>query len=146
MPFYKKVYFSQNDLKVFGLIIEEIKNKYPYECSGGQVQRVAIARALVSEPSIIVADEPTGNLDSHNSFELLELLKKLNQEGISILMVTHDSFVASYSSKLLFLKDGEISDIIERENMSQNEYYDTIESMNLLEIKKIYFDKKNEVN
>lgn len=61
-------------------------------------------------------------------------------------MVTHDSFVASYSSKLLFLKDGEISDIIERENMSQNEYYDTIESMNLLEIKKIYFDKKNEVN
>ena len=128
------------------LDIEEIKNKYPYECSGGQVQRVAIARALVSEPSIIVADEPTGNLDSHNSFELLELLKKLNQEGISILMVTHDSFVASYSSKLLFLKDGEISDIIERENMSQNEYYDTIESMNLLEIKKIYFDKKNEVN
>ena len=61
-------------------------------------------------------------------------------------MVTHDSFVASYSSKLLFLKDGEISDIIERENMSQNEYYDTIESMNLLEIKKIHFDKKNEVN
>lgn len=71
-------------------------------------------------------------------------MKKLNQEGISILMVTHDSFVASYSSKLLFLKDGEIRDIIERENMSQNEYYDTIESMNLLEIKKIYFDKKSE--
>lgn len=61
-------------------------------------------------------------------------------------MVTHDSFVASYSSKLLFLKDGEISDIIERENMSQNEYYDTIESKNLLEIKKIYFNKKNEGN
>lgn len=143
----KETHFEEKIDKILKqLNIEEIKDKYPYECSGGQVQRVAIARALVSEPSIIVADEPTGNLDSHNSFELLELLKKLNQEGISILMVTHDSFVASYSSKLLFLKDGEISDIIERENMSQNEYYDTIESMNLLEIKKIYFNKKNEGN
>ena len=132
-------------LNNLGLGDEEI-NRNVLQLSGGQQQRVAIARTLVADSPVILADEPTGNLDSHNSFELLELLKKLNQEGISILMVTHDSFVASYSSKLLFLKDGEISDIIERENMSQNEYYDTIESMNLLEIKKIYFDKKNEVN
>lgn len=81
--------------------VEMILNKYPSECSGGQRQRAAICRALVTKPKLIVADEPTGNLDSKNSHELLSLFRDLNvNSGVSILMVTHDPKIASYSSKL----------------------------------------------
>ena len=74
--------------------VDELLDKYPSECSGGQRQRASIARALVTNPKLIVADEPTGNLDSKNSHDLLELFKKLNEEeGVSILMVTHDSMI-----------------------------------------------------
>ena len=106
------------------LEITHIINKYPDECSGGQRQRAAIAKALVNHPKLIVADEPTGNLDSENSHDLLKLFRKLNQEDkVTILMVTHDSMIASYSKKLLFIKDGELETTIEKGNMSQKEFF-----------------------
>ena len=88
------------------LDIESLLNKYPHECSGGQQQRVAIARALIGNPKIIIADEPTGNLDSQNSHEILSIFKKMNENHITIVMVSHDPLIASYSSRLLYLKDG----------------------------------------
>jgi putative ABC transport system ATP-binding protein len=123
------------------LDVAHLLNKYPSECSGGQRQRVAIARALVTNPKLIVADEPTGNLDSKNSHELLELFKRLNnEEGVSILMVTHDSMIASYSSKLLYIKDGVISDTVERGNLSQKEYFYKIVDVNSVESQKLFVD------
>ena len=114
--------------------------KYPVECSGGQRQRAAIARALVTNPRLIVADEPTGNLDSQNSHELLELFKQLNDEGVSILMVTHDYMIASYSKKLLYIKDGSIAETIERNNMTQKEYFYNIVDINSMESQKLFMD------
>lgn len=106
------------------LNISEILEKFPIECSGGQKQRAAAARALITEPKIIVADEPTGNLDTKNSHELLGILKDRNEkEGIAILMVTHDSMVASYSKKLVFLRDGKIDETIERGELNQKEFF-----------------------
>ena len=111
----------------------------PNQLSGGQRQRVAIARALVNKPSIILADEPTGNLDSKNSHEILSLFKELNEkEGVSILMVTHDSKIASYSSKLLYIKDGIIDRTIEREGLSQKEYFYKIVDINSSESQELF--------
>ncbi len=119
----------------------ELLDKYPNECSGGQRQRAAIARALVTNPKLIVADEPTGNLDSKNSHDLLELFKKLNdEEGVSILMVTHDSMIASYSKKLLYIKDGQIDETIERKDMSQKDYFYKIVDANSVESQKLFVD------
>lgn len=112
------------------LKITPLLNKYPMECSGGQRQRVAIARALVTQPNLIVADEPTGNLDSQNSHELMMLFERLNQEGTTILMVTHDALVASYSKKLLYISDGEIKETLERHGASKNEYFNQIVAVN----------------
>lgn len=121
------------------LDVEMILNKYPSECSGGQRQRAAICRALVTNPKIIIADEPTGNLDSKNSHELLSLFRDLNiNEGVSILMVTHDSKIASYSSKLLYIKDGVIDETIERQNMSQKEYFYKIVDINSTESQALF--------
>lgn len=123
------------------LNVHQLLNKYPYECSGGQRQRAAIARALVTNPKLIVADEPTGNLDSQNSHELLELFKQLNdQDGVSILMVTHDSMIASYSQKLLYIKDGEIEETIERGHLSQKDYFYKIVDVNSVESQKLFVD------
>lgn len=106
------------------LDIKEILDKFPHQCSGGQRQRAASARALITEPKLIVADEPTGNLDSKNSHELLKVLKQLNEEeGITIIMVTHDSLIASYSKSLIFLKDGKINKTVHREGLSQKEFF-----------------------
>ena len=106
------------------LNIDSLLNKVPLECSGGQRQRTAIARALINDPGIIVADEPTGNLDSENSEELMELFEKMNKEnGTTIVMVTHDAYVASFTSRLIFIRDGAVSSEISRENMSQDEYF-----------------------
>jgi len=106
------------------LDIEELVDKFPNECSGGQRQRVAIARALANEPTLIVADEPTGNLDTKNSHDLLKLLKRLNEkENKTIVMVTHDSMIASYAKKLLFIRDGQIEQILEKKEMSQKEFF-----------------------
>lgn len=104
--------------------IAPLLDKYPTECSGGQCQRVAIARALITNPKLIVADEPTGNLDSKNSHEILCLLKELNQkEGVTILMVTHDAMIASYSKRLLFIMDGKIEQVLERNDARQKDFY-----------------------
>ena len=121
------------------LDVAQTLDKYPNECSGGQRQRVAICRALVTSPKLIVADEPTGNLDSKNSHEILSLFKELNEkEGVSILMVTHDSKIASYSSKLLYIKDGIIDRTIEREGLSQKEYFYKIVDINSSESQELF--------
>lgn len=119
--------------------VEMTLEKFPSECSGGQRQRVAICRALVTNPKIIIADEPTGNLDSKNSHEILSLFKELNEkEGVSILMVTHDAKIASYSTKLLYIKDGVIDCTIERKKMSQKEYFYQIVDMNSSESQELF--------
>ncbi|MER2192192.1 MAG: ABC transporter ATP-binding protein [Solibacillus sp.] len=107
--------------------INEILNQYPFQLSGGQKQRVACARALVTEPSIILADEPTGALDSKSSRLLLESFEKLNKEFHStILMVTHDSFTASYANRILFIKDGRIFTELIRGNDTRKEFFNKI--------------------
>lgn len=122
------------------LNIKEVLDKFPSECSGGQNQRAACARALISEPKLIIADEPTGNLDTKNSHEFLKIIGELNEEGITIVMVTHDNMIASYSKKLLFIRDGEIENILERGMLTQKEYFYKIvditskESQSLIDI------------
>lgn len=109
------------------LSIDELLNKYPSQCSGGQIQRVAISRALVAKPKIIIADEPTGNLDSKNSNEVMKLFKELNErDGITVLMVTHDSLTASFAHKVLYIKDGIIENTIERKGKKQKEFFEDI--------------------
>lgn len=104
--------------------IADLLDKYPTACSGGQCQRCAIARALITRPRLIVADEPTGNLDSKNSHEILQLLRDLNkQEGVTVLMVTHDAMIASYAKRLLFIRDGKIDTILEHGLLTQKEFY-----------------------
>ena len=83
---------------------------YPHQLSGGQQQRVAIARAVVGKPSIILADEPTGNLDSKNGMEVMQLLSELNEEGTTIVMVTHSKHDATYASRIINLFDGQVVD------------------------------------
>ena len=105
------------------LNIDKLLDKFPDECSGGEKQRAAICRALVTDPKLIIADEPTGNLDSKNSHELLQILRKMNQEqSKTIVMVTHDPQIASYSSKLIYITDGKVKEL-EKNNMSQKEYF-----------------------
>ena len=109
------------------------------ELSGGEQQRIAIARTMLKPCEIILADEPTGNLDSKNSHEILSLFKELNEkEGFSILMVTHDIKIASYSSKLLYIKDGIIDRTIEREGLSQKEYFYKIVDINSSESQELF--------
>ena len=88
--------------------IEALLGKYPYEISGGQKQRVAVARALITGPQLILADEPTGALDSRSSEELLTLFDQINGSGQTLLMVTHSVRAACYASRVLFIKDGEV--------------------------------------
>ncbi|MDR1567331.1 MAG: ATP-binding cassette domain-containing protein, partial [Streptococcaceae bacterium] len=88
-------------------------NVRPKHLSGGQQQRVAIARAIINQPSFIIADEPTGALDSKTSLEIMELFKQLNQDGVTIILVTHDVAMASYCSRVLHVLDGEIIDEVE---------------------------------
>ena len=99
---------------------------YPDELSGGEQQRVAIARALVNDPQLIIADEPTGNIDPELSYEIVDLLKGINECGTTILMVTHDAFSASYCSRILFLKDGEIFHELVKGAESRREFLNEI--------------------
>ena len=106
--------------------IEGLMGKYPYEVSGGQKQRAAVARALITHPKLILADEPTGALDSKSTDELLELFGKINQEGQTILMVTHSVKAANHASRVLFIKDGEVFHQIYRGNSSSEALYQKI--------------------
>lgn len=109
------------------LEINNILDKYPYQISGGQKQRVASARAIVTNPSLVLADEPTGALDSKAARLLLERFEKLNQEfNTTILMVTHDAFTASYANRILFIKDGEIFNEVIRGNDSRKDFFNRI--------------------
>lgn len=106
--------------------IYELLQKYPYEVSGGQKQRAAVARALITTPSIILADEPTGALDSKATDELLSLFSDINAEGQTILMVTHSVKAASHAGRVLFIKDGELFHQIYRGECSNEELYQKI--------------------
>lgn len=106
--------------------ITEILKKYPYEISGGQRQRVAVARALITEPKIILADEPTGALDSRATDELLRLFSEINNSGQTILMVTHSVKAASHAGRILFIKDGEVFHQIYRGDENDEEMYKKI--------------------
>ena len=106
--------------------LRELLRKYPYEVSGGQKQRAAVARAIITAPKIILADEPTGALDSKSSDELLELFKEINAGGQTILMVTHSVKAASSASRVLFIKDGEVFHQIYRGEDSEQELYQKI--------------------
>lgn len=109
------------------LNISDILEKFPYQMSGGQKQRIASARAIITKPSLVLADEPTGALDSKSSRILLEHFNELNQKlGATILMVTHDAFAASYASRVIFLKDGKIFNEIRRGDDSRKQFFDAI--------------------
>jgi len=133
---------EKNPKEIDGLIkkvaetleISEVLNKHPYEMSGGQQQRVACARAIVTDPSLILADEPTGALDSKSSRLLLESFERLNKDlEATILLVTHDAFTASYANRILFIKDGKIFNELVKGNDSRKEFFNRIiEVMTLL--------------
>lgn len=107
--------------------IIEVLNKYPYQMSGGQKQMVASARAIVTSPSLILADEPTGALDSKSSRLLLDSFEKLNKDlQATILMVTHDAFTASYAHRILFIKDGKVFNELVRGNDTRREFFNRI--------------------
>ncbi len=109
------------------LNIEDVLKKYPYQMSGGQKQRVASARAIITNPKLILADEPTGALDSKSSKMLLESFENLNKElQATILMVTHDAFTSSYASRVIFIKDGKIFHELIRGKDTRKEFFDKI--------------------
>ena len=109
------------------LNITDILDKYPYQVSGGQKQRCACARAIINQPKLILADEPTGALDSHSSQMLLSTIQSINEDlGATILMVTHDAFSASYANRILFLRDGAIFTEIFKGSDSRRTFFEKI--------------------
>ena len=109
------------------LQVQDILDKYPYQVSGGQRQRCACARAMIHDPSLILADEPTGALDSHSSYLLMEQFQRMNESlKATILMVTHDAFSASYAKRVLFLKDGKIFNEIYKGALTRKEFFQKI--------------------
>lgn len=109
------------------LNISDILGKYPYQVSGGQKQRCACARALINDPKLLLADEPTGALDSHSAQMLLSTMQSINEQlGATIIMVTHDAFTASYASRILFLQDGEIFTELYKGSDSRSSFFDKI--------------------
>ncbi|MCW6108809.1 ABC transporter ATP-binding protein, partial [Clostridium sporogenes] len=113
--------------------IKDLLNKYPYEISGGQKQRVAAARALINKPALILADEPTGALDSKSSKELLETLSLLNERDKStIMMVTHDAFAASYCRRVIFIKDGKLYKEIESTSSRKDFFREIVDVTSML--------------
>lgn len=127
----QKVHPKEIDARVTeiarNLGIEEILNKYPYQVSGGQKQRIASSRAIITNPKLILADEPTGALDSKSSRQLLESFENLNEKfDATILLVTHDAFSASYANRILFIKDGKIFNELTKGNNSRKEFFEKI--------------------
>lgn len=120
--------------------IEKLLKKLPGECSGGQVQRATVCRGLVNDPKIIVADEPTGNLDSKNAHEVLMIFRELNERGTGVIVVTHDCQIASYSTKTLYVLDGTIKEIVEKGDMSQEEYYQKLVELTSEDIDEIFVE------
>lgn len=109
------------------LNITEVLEKYPYQMSGGQKQRVASARAIITDPKLVLADEPTGALDSKSSKMLLEQFERLNQKfQTTILMVTHDAFAASYANRVIFIKDGKVFNELVKGDDSRKVFFDAI--------------------
>ncbi len=108
------------------LHISELLEKYPYEVSGGQKQRAAVARALITNPQLVLADEPTGALDSKAADGLLRIFEQINEAGQTILMVTHSVKAASHAKRVLFIKDGEVFHQIYRANMTKEQLYQKI--------------------
>lgn len=106
--------------------IAELLKKYPYEVSGGQKQRAAVARAIITRPSLLLADEPTGALDSRSSDELLRLFGELNRGGQTIVMVTHSVRAASTAGRVLFIKDGEVFHQLYRGGRCEEQFYQEI--------------------
>lgn len=113
---------------VRSLGIEDLLTHYPYEISGGEKQRTAVARAVITQPKLLLADEPTGALDSHASQQLLSIFNQLHEQGQTILMVTHSSLAASHASRVLFIRDGKLFAELCRGRQSQQEFYDRIVS------------------
>lgn len=112
--------------------IEKLLNKYPYEVSGGQKQRAAVARAIITNPELILADEPTGALDSKATDSLLRLFNRINEDGQTILMVTHSTKAASHANRVLFIKDGQVFHQIYRGNLTNDELYVKIQDALML--------------
>lgn len=110
------------------LEIASILDKFPYEVSGGQKQRAAVARALITSPQLVLADEPTGALDSRASEHILRIFEEISREGQTILMVTHSARAASHASRVLFIKDGEVYHQLYRAAMSEEDLYERIQS------------------
>ena len=106
--------------------IERLLDKYPYEVSGGQKQRAAIARALITNPQLILADEPSGALDSKAADNLMNLFATINQDGQTIVMVTHSVKAASSAKRVLFIKDGKVFHQLFRGNLKNEEMYQKI--------------------
>ncbi len=106
--------------------IETLLKKYPYEVSGGQKQRAAVARAIITNPKLLLADEPTGALDSKSTDELLRLFAEVNQSGQTILMVTHSTKAASVAGRVLFIRDGEVFHQLYRGNNTDEQMYQKI--------------------
>ena len=111
------------DVIAESLGIKELLEKYPYEVSGGQKQRAAVARALITNPKLILADEPTGALDSNAADSLMKTFRDINDEGQTILMVTHSVKAASNSGRVLFIKDGEVFHQLYRAHMSNEDFF-----------------------
>lgn len=130
------------------LEIEQLLDKFPNECSGGECQRISIARALINDPEVIFCDEPTGNLDSKNSKNIIEILYKLYKKGTTIVLVTHDPHIASYSQKLMYLEDGRIQMILHRNHKTNEEFYKDINEViskdSLLERIKNHVEEEND--
>ena len=108
------------------LKISNLLDKFPYQISGGQKQRVAVARALITHPQIVLADEPTGALDSKSTDQLLDIFDQINEEGQTIVMVTHSTKAASYAKRVLFIRDGQVFHQIYRGNQTNEQMYQSI--------------------
>ncbi|WP_026961610.1 ABC transporter ATP-binding protein [Alicyclobacillus herbarius] len=116
------------------LKLSDLGNRYPYELSGGQQQRAAVARAIVHSPTLVLADEPTGSLDSASSQSVLELFMELNEtKGATILMATHDPFAASYAHRVVFMKDGKVYNQLDRDANRRAFFHEILNALSVLE-------------